>query len=125
MPVPPRFPPGLPSCRRKKAWCSRCGELAGAGAATLEAVLAAIGGKPDVWYATGGDVFVWRWMRMNTQIADGVKDAAGMTFKVTRPWLHPFLRTVPFAVKVPDGVTEVIWKGEKRPVTGGHVDLIW
>ncbi|MEI6605846.1 MAG: polysaccharide deacetylase family protein [Verrucomicrobiota bacterium] len=100
-------------------------ELAGTGAATLEAVLAAIGGKRDVWYATGGDVFVWRWMRMNTRIADGVKDASGMTFTVTRPWLHPYLRTVPFAVKVPDGVTEVIWNGEKHPVAGGHVDLAW
>jgi peptidoglycan/xylan/chitin deacetylase (PgdA/CDA1 family) len=100
-------------------------ELAGNGAATLEAVLAAIGGKPDVWYATGGDVFVWRWMRMNTRIADGVKDATGMTFTVTRPWLHPYLRTVPFAVKVPADVTEVIWNGEKHPVTGGHVDLAW
>lgn len=100
-------------------------ELAGNGATTLEAVLAAIGGKPDVWYATGGDVFVWRWMRLNTRIAPGVKDATGMTFKVTRPWLHPFLRTVPFAVKVPDGVTEVIWNGVKRPVTDGHVDLAW
>ena len=100
-------------------------ELAGNGAATLEAVLAAIGGKPDVWYATGSDVFIWRWMRMNTRIGDGVKGAAGMTFTVTRPWLHPYLRTVPFAVKVPDGVTEVIWNGEKRPVTGGLVDLPW
>lgn len=100
-------------------------ELDGDGAATLEAVLSSIGGKPDVWYATGGDVFVWRWMRMNTRIADGVKDAAGMTFTVTRPWLHPYLRTVPFAVNVPDGVTEVIWKGGKRPVTDGHVDLDW
>jgi peptidoglycan/xylan/chitin deacetylase (PgdA/CDA1 family) len=100
-------------------------ELAGNGAATLEAVLAAIGGKPDVWYATGGDVFVWRWMRMNTRIADGVKDATGMTFTVTRPWLHPYLRTIPFAVKVPPDVTEVIWKGKKSPVIGGNVDLEW
>lgn len=100
-------------------------ELAGNGAATLEAVLAAIGGMPDVWYTTGGDVFVWRWMRMNTRIAAGVKDASGMTFTVTRPWLHPYLRTVPFAVRVPDGVTEVIWNGEKRPATGGLVDLPW
>jgi len=62
---------------------------------------------------------------MNTRIADGVKDATGMTFTVTRPWLHPYLRTLPYAVKVPDGVTEVIWNGEKRPATGGLVDLPW
>jgi peptidoglycan/xylan/chitin deacetylase (PgdA/CDA1 family) len=103
-------------------------ELAGTGEATLEAVLAGIGGRPDVWYTTGGEVFVWRWMRQNTVFAPVVKtaNAAGETsFTVTQPWLHSYLRKLPLTVRVPAGVTEVVWNGARQPVQDGLVELVW
>ena len=103
-------------------------ELAGGGEATLEAVLAGIGGRPDVWYTTGGEVFVWRWMRQNTVIvpvAPGVAKAQGPSFTVTQPWLHPYLRKLPLTLRVPAGTTEVIWNGARQPVKDGLVELVW
>lgn len=85
--------------------------------------LDALAGRPDTWYATGGQVFVWRWMRQHatfTRTAEG-----SPTFTVTRPWLHPYLATLPMTLRVPTGVTAVVWKGECRPVTQGVVDLAW
>ena len=106
-------------------------ELNGAGEATLEAVLAGLGGRPDVWYTTGGEVFVWRWMRQNTVVAPVAKTAAatgtvdGASFTVTQPWLHPYLRKLPLTVRVPAGVTAVIWNGVRQPVQDGLVELVW
>jgi len=34
-------------------------------------------------------------------------------------------RTVPLAVRVPEGIKEVIWKGEQKPVKDGGIDLAW
>jgi peptidoglycan/xylan/chitin deacetylase (PgdA/CDA1 family) len=100
-------------------------ELAGTGEATLEAVLAGIGGRPDVWYTTGGEVFVWRWMRQSTTFAPAPKAAEGASFTVTQPWLHPYLRKLPLTVQVPAGVTEVVWNGARQPVQNGLVELVW
>ncbi|MBI4976205.1 MAG: polysaccharide deacetylase family protein [Spirochaetes bacterium] len=100
-------------------------ELAGSGMATLEKVLASLEGNPDIWYTTAGEVYVWRWMRMNTQVDGGKKDANGVTFTMTRPWLHPYLRTFPLTLKVPEGVTEIVYNGERRPVKDGLADIMW
>jgi len=100
-------------------------EFAGTGNATLEGILTGLGDRPDVWYTTGGEIFVWRWMRQNTVFGPAVKVSDGLSFTVIRPWLPPFLRTVPLAVRVPEGIREVSWNGKRQPVKNGLVDLAW
>lgn len=99
-------------------------ELVGTGNATLEGILTGLGGRPDVWYTTAGEI-VWRWMRKNTTFGPAMKVPDGLSFTVSRPWLHPFLRTVPLAVRVPEGVRDVSWNGQRQPVKNGLVDLVW
>ncbi len=100
-------------------------EVVGPAKDTLVAVLDRLAGRPDTWYATGGQVFVWRWMRQNTVITPAPAAAEGSSFTVTRPWLHPYLATVPMTLRIPDGVEAVVWKGERHAVQQGVVDLAW
>lgn len=100
-------------------------ELAGGGKAVLEGVLDGLAGKPDVWYTTAGELFTWRWMRTRTTITPAPAATGGPTFTIARPWLHPHLRSVPMALRVPAGTREVLWNGERKPVHDGWVDLAW
>lgn len=98
-------------------------ESAGHGQQTLEEVLEAVGNHPDVWYATLGELMIWQYTRNHLRIELSKKNRSGNEFVLKMPWLNPFLRQIPLSISIPDGVKEVLWKGEKIPVINGHIQL--
>lgn len=92
----------------------------------VEENLAKFAGQPDAWYATQGEVAIWRWLRNNIRLAVTDKSTSKMTVTLTRPWLHPYLcAQCPVSLKVPAGVERAIWLGKEVPVSSGYVELAW
>lgn len=91
------------------------------GMANFRSTLAVLANNPSVWYATLGDLMVWKYTRQKLQIVPKVKNS----FTLKMPWLHPYLRKVPLSLILPEGVTAVEWQGVKYPVVNGRVQLLW
>ncbi len=75
----------------------------------FDAFLARYGRQPGVWYATQGQLFLWRWLRDNVRI-DNITDARNGQIRVTLSWpeLDRWLaKQVPLTVQVPADVTQV------------------
>jgi len=100
-------------------------ELTPAGIKTLEEGLAAVANRPEAWYATLGQLMVWKYMREHLQIEPAADSADGRSLTLKMPWIHPFWRQVPLSLTVPTGVTAVNWNGQQVPVVDGHVQLTW
>ena len=101
-------------------------ELAGDGQKKLEEVMKIVGAQAEIWYATQGDLMIWQWMRKETKTAFGPSASDGSAVVVlSRPWLHPWLRSVPLTLTVPEGVKTVTWQGQIIPVVHGQVSLDW
>lgn len=94
--------------------------------ADFETLIATFANNPEAWYATQGDLSVWDWLRNNTRLEVATKSPTSTKVTLTRPTLHPWLASrVPFAIKVPAGVTQVKWQGKVLEVQDGKVDLNW
>jgi len=100
-------------------------ELAGTGMATLRSTLAVLAKNPSVWYATIGELMLWKYTREKLQIVANLNVVGDKTFTLKMPWLHPYLRKVPVSLIVPAGVTVVEWRGIQYPVTNSRVQLMW
>ncbi|RRJ96147.1 prepilin-type N-terminal cleavage/methylation domain-containing protein [Opitutaceae bacterium TAV4] len=75
----------------------------------FDAFLARYGRQPGAWYATQGQLFLWRWLRDNVRI-DNITDARNGQVRVTLSWpeLDRWLaKQVPLTVQVPADVTQV------------------
>ncbi|MEI8204844.1 MAG: hypothetical protein WCH34_17625, partial [Bacteroidota bacterium] len=59
------------------------------------------------------------------QIELNKRDRIGNEFLLKMPWLNPYLHQIPLSISIPEGVKEVVWKGEKIQVKNGHVQLSW
>ena len=94
-----------------------------AGTKTLEEELAAVANRPEAWYATLGQLMVWKYMREHVQIEAAADSADGQSLTLKMPWIHPFWRQVPLSLTLPAGVTAVTWNGQQVPVVAGHVQL--
>jgi hypothetical protein len=92
----------------------------------FDELAAKFAGNPDAWYAAQGDLFYWIWLRKNARLEVTEKSAEKVVVQVSRPWVHPYLaRSVPLTLKVPAGVTKVVWEGAEVVVTNGWVELKW
>jgi len=100
-------------------------ELAGDGAKILEEVLASVANRPEVWYATLGELMTWQFIRKHLHIEQTSIKGSGKSFILKMPWLHPWLRKVPVCLTMPLGVTQVLWQGRKIPVVDHQVQLSW
>ena len=100
-------------------------ELTGNGMKKLEAVLDVVARRPDVWYATLGELMIWQYMRDHLKIEKTSAAPAGESFTLQMPWLHPYLRQVPVSLTVPEGVASVTWQGQTVPVVDRRVQLKW
>lgn len=100
-------------------------ELSGDGMKTLEAVLATVANRPELWYTTQGDLMVWKFMRENLRIEPVSSNTGDKSFTLKMPWLHPYLNHIPLSLKLPDGVTAVLWQGQQLPVVNRSIQLKW
>jgi peptidoglycan/xylan/chitin deacetylase (PgdA/CDA1 family) len=100
-------------------------ELAGDGAKILIEVLASVANRPEVWYATLGELMTWQFIRNHLRIEQASTKGSGKSFTLKMPWVHPWLRKVPMSLTMPDGVTHVLWQGKKTPVVNHQVQLTW
>ncbi len=93
---------------------------------TFEDFMATFANNPDAWYATQGDLFYWAWARKNVKFVIAEKSAEKVIIRINRPWVHPYLAArVPLALKMPAGVTKVIWQGKEIALVDGRVELEW
>ncbi|MFA6286186.1 MAG: polysaccharide deacetylase family protein [Opitutaceae bacterium] len=82
--------------------------------------------QPDAWYPSQGEFSLWVWSRKNVKITAGEKSPAKTVVTLSRPWLHPWLAAkCPLTLKVPAGVTKVLWQGKEITVADGRVELTW
>ena len=100
-------------------------ELAGAGMTTFRSTLGVLANNPSVWYATLGDLMIWKYTRKKLQIVPNVTARGDKSFTLKMPWLHPYLRKVPLSLTLPEGVRAVEWQGVKYPVVNNRVQLMW
>ncbi len=81
---------------------------------------------PDAWYASQGELSIWLWLRSNVKMEVTEKNPAKVAVKISRPWLHPYLSAKrAISLKVPDGVTKVIWQGNEVRLANGFVEIKW
>lgn len=92
----------------------------------FDAFVAQFARQPDVWYASQGELALWRWSRENVKITAGQQGSSRRVVTLARPWLHPYLSVrCPITLKVPAGVTKVLWRDTEIPVTDGRVEFAW
>ena len=89
----------------------------------LTNVLAGYMNQPDVWYATQGDLTLWRWIRNNAVVTTSHPQLGETAVRITYPALHPFLNRLPMAITVPPGVTNVTVEGKSVAVVNGVVSV--
>lgn len=88
----------------------------------LAARLARYARRSEAWYATQGQLFLWRWLRTAAQWEqspprDGVTEVI-LTFPQHDPHWR---RQLPIAIDLPRGVTRVLSNGRELPITHGRV----
>ena len=87
----------------------------------FEALLSRYEKKPEAWYATQGQLFIWRWLRANTRWEKIKESAEGTEFALTHPKLDPYLqKECPLSIKVPAGVTKILWQNQELPIVDGY-----
>ncbi|MBL8994442.1 MAG: polysaccharide deacetylase family protein [Spirochaetia bacterium] len=88
----------------------------------LDGILKALGGRSEAWYATQGQLFLWKNLREIIRIETDASNPG--KFRLIRPWLHPFFKDIAFSLNV-TGSKSVLWKGKSYEVKDGRVDLPW
>jgi peptidoglycan/xylan/chitin deacetylase (PgdA/CDA1 family) len=93
--------------------------------AALENLLEKFGRRPEAWYASQGDLMVWKWMRENVKLsASG--GATRLVVRLERGALHPWWAArVPVAVQVPGRITAATLDGRALPVVNGQIQIDW
>ncbi|MBN8217431.1 MAG: polysaccharide deacetylase family protein, partial [Spirochaetes bacterium] len=93
--------------------------------AAYEGNLEFFGRKSDAWYASQGDLSVWKWMRENVKV-ETRRVVGGLKVKLTRPKLNPWWAArVPVALKVPGQLTSVQAEGACAQIVNGVVQVEW
>jgi len=89
----------------------------------FEDTLRFFGRRHEAWYASQGDLMVWKWLRENTRLsASGNDTKASIT--VEHPRIHPWWAArVPIAVRIPGRVTRATIDGKPLRVTGDHIQI--
>jgi peptidoglycan/xylan/chitin deacetylase (PgdA/CDA1 family) len=91
----------------------------------FDALLARYGRKAGVWYATQGQLFLWRWLRENVREEQATVRDGRVRVTLGWPRLDRWLaRQVPLTLQMPAGVTRVAVEGAGEfPVINGSVTL--
>jgi len=93
--------------------------------ADLEALFERYARRPNAWYATQGQVFLWKWIHDRARWENPVESAGAFQVTLVYPKLDPWLqRQVPVTVTVPEGVTGVVLgDGRALKIEDGMVKL--
>lgn len=93
--------------------------------AAYENLLVKYARRPGVWYASQGDLLVWKWLRDNVRIsASG--DSSHVVVRLERPALHSWWSSrVPVAIQMPGVVKRALLKEKPLPVINGQIQVDW
>jgi peptidoglycan/xylan/chitin deacetylase (PgdA/CDA1 family) len=88
-------------------------------------LLSNYGRRPEVWYASQGDLMVWRWLRENVKVyAEG--NSGRVTVRLVRSTLHPWWSArVPVALVLPGTLHSVASANATTTITNGVVQIAW
>jgi peptidoglycan/xylan/chitin deacetylase (PgdA/CDA1 family) len=91
----------------------------------LEALLTTYAHQPDTWYATQGQLSLWRWLRTQARWENPRRVGPSAQITLTYPKLDPWLqKQVPVSISIPTGVTQVsLADGKTLPIENGLVTL--
>jgi hypothetical protein len=91
--------------------------------AAFEAFLKSYGRRPNVWYASQGDLMVWKHLRDSAKL-DVSGDAGRLIIRVDCEDLDPWWAgRIPMAIRVGGNVTRVTRNQKAFPVTGDHIEF--
>jgi peptidoglycan/xylan/chitin deacetylase (PgdA/CDA1 family) len=90
---------------------------------SFEDLLRTHGRRPEAWYASQGDLMVWKILREQTHVtAEG--DAGRLKIMIDAPAIHPWWAArVPLAIQVSGNGIHAQCDGATLPVTGGDVQV--
>lgn len=91
--------------------------------AAFEELLETYGRKPATWYATQGDLMVWKTLRETTKLAVS-GDANRLLIRLDSVTLHPWWAArVPLAITVPGHLTGASAGRQALPVINGDIQF--
>lgn len=92
--------------------------------AAFEAFLKSYGRRPNVWYASQGDLMVWKHLREGIHIsASG--DSTRMEISIDAPMLHSWWASrIPIAVRTPGKVLSATSDGKQVPLVNGELQVL-
>jgi len=90
---------------------------------SFEDLLRKYGGRPEAWYASQGDLMVWKLLREETRVT-ATGDATQMRITIDAPEIHPWWSArVPLAVHVPGSGIRAESGGEPLALENGDVQI--
>jgi len=91
----------------------------------FEEWLGNFGRRPEAWYASQGDLLVWKWLRENVMLsASG--DSTHVVLRLERSTLHPWWAgRVPVAIQMPGEITQATANGKNLQVVNGQIQVDW
>ncbi len=93
--------------------------------AAFEDLLGKFGRRPEAWYASQGDLLVWKWMRENVKLS-ATGDSTHAVIRLERGALHPWWAArVPVAIQMPGQITHATANGKPLPVVNGQIQVAW
>jgi hypothetical protein len=90
---------------------------------SFEDLLRCYGRRAEAWYASQGDLMVWKHLRENTRIsASG--GPSQMTITIDAPTIHPWWAArVPLAIHVPGTLARATSRGTDLPLRNGDIQV--
>lgn len=89
----------------------------------FEALLSHFGRRPGVWYASQGDLMIWKHLRDATRL-EVTGDSEQMTIQLESLPLHPWwANRVPMTLQVPGTIHTASLNGKPVPVANGILSL--
>lgn len=93
--------------------------------AAFEDLLGKFGRRPEAWYASQGDLLVWKWLRANVSLS-ATGDSTHAVIRLEREALHPWWAArVPVAIQMPGQITQATANGKALPVVNGQIQVAW
>lgn len=91
----------------------------------FEALLERFEKRPGVWYATQGQVFLWKWLRENARWEDVRVEGTKLSATLVYPQLNAFWQDrLPVTVELPAGVVRATGADQRElPINNNRITL--